>query len=158
MDGKIDLTVTDNNYTNMPVDHKSMDRDREVFRMSNQFKTYSYATKSYYVLVNKVGFQKTLKNYEKFKRVPVAYDPEILLDWKNNVVAVSRQFLNCVAEGNWPMNETSCDKYNRQCEYYEVCDSSGADAKNFKLNNNYREGDKSGKVLTMLAEVPAEGK
>jgi hypothetical protein len=48
-------------------------------------------------------------------------------------------YLQCEAEGYWPTNETSCDKFHRQCEYYEVCLSSGEEAKVFKLNNNFKQ-------------------
>jgi len=35
------------------------------------------------------------------------------------------------------MNETSCEKYNRRCEFYEICDASGLPAKNWKINSEY---------------------
>lgn len=137
LSGKIDLIISDNRYTNLPYDHKSYDRSHEVGRMSNQFKNYCYAMESNYLIVNKIGFQKTLKPHEKFVRVPLSYDHILLAEWKDNIIKVVRHYVTCVAEKSWPMNETSCDKFNRKCEYYDVCDSSGSDAKNFKLNNNY---------------------
>jgi hypothetical protein len=137
MAGKIDLIYSDNKYTNMPVDHKSFDRSYEVGRLGNQFKNYCRATGSYFLLVNKIGFQKTLKPHEKYLRVPVSYDPFILDDWRDNVVKVIFHYLECAARNSWPMNETSCDKFNRRCEYYDVCDSSGQEAKLYKLNSNY---------------------
>lgn len=135
--GKIDLIYSDNRYENVPMDHKSYDRDSEVLRMSNQFKNYAYAIRSKYLFVNRIGFQKSLKPHEKFKRVPLSYDDLALEEWKNNVVKVMFHYLRCAAEDSWPMNETSCDKYHRRCEYYEVCDSSGKEAKLYKLHNNY---------------------
>lgn len=137
MSGKIDLIITDNKYTNLPMDHKSYDRTHEVNRMSNQFKNYCYAMKSMILVVNKIGFQKTIKPHEKFTRNPVSYDQILLNEWKDNVVKRVKLYVNCVAENSWPMNETSCEKFNRKCEYYEVCDSSGLESKNFKLNNQY---------------------
>jgi len=137
MAGKIDLIISDNRYTNMPMDHKSYDRSYEVGRMPNQFKNYCYATKSNFLVVNKIGFQKTLKPHEKFLRPPLSYDHLILEEWKQNVIKVIFHYLNCVAENSWPMNETSCDKWNRRCEYYDICDSSGKEAKMYKLASNY---------------------
>jgi hypothetical protein len=137
MAGKIDLIYNDNRYTNMPLDHKSFDRSYEVGRMGNQFKNYCTATKSDFLVVDKIGFQKTLKPVEKYLRVPLTFDRMILEQWKDNVVKVMYHYLTCVAENYWPLNETSCDKFNRRCEYYEVCDSSGKEAKAFKLANNY---------------------
>jgi hypothetical protein len=138
MAGKIDLLFTDNKYTNCPLDHKSYDRTSEVERMSNQFKNYCYATESNILIVNRIGFQKTLKPHEKFKRIPLSYDPLILTAWKSNVVKVIRDnYLQCVATNEWPLNETSCYKYNRKCEYHAICDSSGEEAKLYKLATDY---------------------
>ena len=137
MAGKIDLITSDNKYKNLPTDHKSFQRSYEVGRMGNQFKNYCMATQSMLLEVDKIGFQKTLKPHEKYLRVPISFDPLILSDWKDNVVKVIYHYLNCEIDNSWPMNETSCDKYNRRCEYYDVCDSSGIESKNFKLNSNF---------------------
>jgi hypothetical protein len=134
---KIDLIFSDEKYTNKPMDHKSVDRDSEVLRMSNQFKNYCVATGSYFLDVNRIGFQKTLKPHEKFKRVPLSYDSLILEAWKENTIKVLFYYLQCAAENNWPLNETSCDKYHRRCEYYDVCDASGRPAKEYKLATDY---------------------
>lgn len=160
MAGKIDLLFSDNKYENCPMDHKSYDRDFEVLRMSNQFKNYCYATKSNYLFVNRIGFQKTLKPEQKFKRPPLSYDPLILEEWKDNVVKGIFHYLRCAAENSWPMNETSCDKYHRRCEYYDICDSSGKQAKLYKLNSNYITVDPwdVSKVLRKSSEVLEDAK
>ena len=138
LSGKIDLVVSDNRYDNEPWDHKSYDRTYPIGRMSNQFKNYCYALKSNFLTVNRIGFQKTLKPHEKFTRPRLTYDPIMLEDWKQNVITVlMNKYLTCVAEDKWPLNETSCEKWNRKCEYYEICDSSGIQAKNWKINSDY---------------------
>jgi len=136
--GKIDLVVSDNRYENEPYDHKTYDRTYDVGRMNNQFKCYCVATGSNYLTVNKIGFQKTLKPHEKFVRTKLTFDPLMLDEWKQNVTTVLlNNYLMCIAEDKWPLNETSCEKYNRRCEFYEICDSSGLPAKNWKINSNY---------------------
>jgi len=136
--GKIDLITSDNKYENEPTDHKSYDRTYDVGRMNNQFKCYAVATNNNYLTVNKIGFQKTLKPHEKFVRTKLTFDPLILEEWKQNVINVlMNNYLTCVANQKWPMNETSCEKYNRRCEFYEICDASGLPAKNYKINANY---------------------
>lgn len=137
LSGKIDMVVSDNKYVNLPYDHKSYDRSYETGRMTNQFMNYCCATNSNYLVVNKIGFQKTLKPHEKFKRVPLSYDHLILEQWKNNVISILKHYVDCVINSNWPMNYTSCDKYNRQCEYYNLCDSSGKEAKSYKILSDY---------------------
>jgi hypothetical protein len=141
LSGKIDLIISDNQYTNLPVDHKSYDRSYPTSRMSNQFKNYVNALKSNYLLVNKIGFQKTLPAHEKFSRIPLSYDKQYLDQWKRNVVAVVNHYVDCVRDDYWPMNETSCDKFNRKCEYHDVCDSSGEEAAEYKMMTMYIDGE-----------------
>ncbi len=92
--GKIDLLVDipqlgrNAGYTNLPIDHKSYSRDFPLFRLSNQFMNYTQATRSNYLLVNRVGLQKTVPVDKKFKREPLSYDPAILNEWKDNTVKV----------------------------------------------------------------------
>lgn len=136
--GKIDLITSDNKYQNEPMDHKTYDRSYEVGRMINQFKCYCVATGSNYLTVNKIGFQKTLKPHEKFLRPKLTYDRTILEEWKENVInVIMNHYLACVADNKWPMNETSCEKFNRRCEFYDICDASGLPAKNWKINSDY---------------------
>lgn len=141
--GKIDLLVNDHNpgrvnYERLPYDHKSFKRDFMVPRLSNQFITYVVATKSSYLIVNRIGLQKTVPIEQRFKRLPMSYDPLYLESWKKNTIQIIiNHYLTCVKEDFWPMNNTSCFKYNRQCEFYDVCDASGDEAKKFKLESNY---------------------
>jgi PD-(D/E)XK nuclease superfamily len=140
--GKIDLVTSDNQYINMPTDHKSYDRSYTLGRMVNQFKCYCYILESNYLVVDKIGFQKTLKPHEKFLRPKLTFDPLYLNEWKQNVInTIVGNYLHCVSENIWPMNETSCDKFNRQCEYYAICDSSGLPAKNWKINSEYVQSE-----------------
>jgi hypothetical protein len=138
LSGKIDLIYSDEKYTNMPMDHKSYDRDFPILEMNNQFRNYCNAISSNYLVVNRIGFQKTLPPEKKYKRLPLTYDHLQIEQWKNNVIKVIlNRYLHCAATGDWTMNETSCDKYHRKCEYYDVCNSSGKEAKMYKLSANY---------------------
>ena len=155
MAGKIDLVVSDNRYTHEPWDHKTRDRIGEELRLSNQFRNYCYALNSNYITINRIGFQKTLKPHEKFTRPRLSYDPPMLEKWKQNVIKRMQLYLICVAENMWPMNETSCDKFHRRCEYYNVCESSGDAARNYKLSTDFIETDEWDvtKVLRRATEV-----
>lgn len=142
MIGKIDLLANyhdqrNQTFLNTPFDHKSYERDNEISRMTNQFCNYSYATGSNYLIVNRIGMQTSIKPEIKHKRIPLSYDNLFLQQWKDNVIKICYDYLNCAASNSWPMRWTSCDKYNRRCEFYPVCDSSGAEAKFWKLNANY---------------------
>lgn len=154
MIGKIDLLFSNNNYENVPMDHKTFARDFPVHRKTNQFLNYSYAVRSNFLFVNRIGFQKTLKAHEKFKRVPLSYDSAFHEQWRQNVIKWCMRYYDCVESNDWPMNDTSCDKYNRLCEYYSVCDTSGNENKIYKLNTNFKQDtpwDVS-KILTQKGE------
>lgn len=142
MTGKIDLLVNDYpNYTNLVIDHKFYSRDYPVYRLKHQFQNYAIASGNNFVLVDKIGMQTSLKPEQKYKRVPLSYDPLILDEWKSDVIHTVNRYLECVAENTWTRNLTSCDKYNRLCEYYEICDSSGVEAKLYKLNANFNTAE-----------------
>jgi len=141
LSGKIDLIINDNRYTNLPIDHKSFERSYPTGRMSNQFKNYVNALNSNYLLVNKIGLQKTVPAHEKFTRVPLSFDHLYLDQWKRNITAVIEHYVDCLINNYWPQNETSCDKFNRKCEYYDVCDSSGESAAEHKLMTLFIDGE-----------------
>jgi len=142
--GKIDLLVDipsigrNSGYSNLPIDHKTYQRDYPLGELSNQFTCYTYAVKSNYIIINRIGLQKTVKPEDKFKRIPLSYDPIKKQQWADNVKdVIIDEYLQCVATGRWKMNFTSCDKFNRKCEYYEVCNSSGIEAKMYKLDSQF---------------------
>src|SRR5262245_9190010 len=136
--GKIDLRIRDKDYPNLPMDHKSFSRSGPVNELSNQFKNYCIVAESNVLHVNRIGLQKTLKPHEKFLRVPVSYDHLVFEAWKKNVIYNIMLYLQCEAEGYWPTNETSCDKFNRRCEYYGICNTSGEENKEYKLRRDFK--------------------
>lgn len=142
--GKIDLLVNfhglgrNASYERLPIDHKTFSRDSQVLRKTNQFINYCNAVDSNYLVVNRIGLAKTTKTEDKFRRIPLSYDPIYIKDWKDNLTSMlMNEYLICVAEGSWPEKPTSCLKFNRLCEYYDICDSSGKDVKISKLESNY---------------------
>src|SRR6266567_1926488 len=146
--GKIDLLTNFNgigrnaSYKNLPFDHKTFSRDSVLLRKSNQFINYCNAVESNYLIVNRIGLQKTLKAEDKFKRIPLSYDPIYIADWKKNLTTmILNEYLTAVATDKWVEKPTSCNKFNRLCEYYNICDSSGQDAKDNKLENEYIDGE-----------------
>jgi len=148
LSGKIDLLANFHgiggaaSYDGVPFDHKTFSRESPVLRKSNQFINYCNAVESDYLIVNRVGLQKSLKAEDKFKRIPLSYDSTYISDWRDNLTKlILNEYLTCVAEGYWPEKPTSCNKFNRLCEYYNICDSSGQDTKDRKLEDNYIDAE-----------------
>jgi len=138
MIGKIDLRFTDRQYENCPIDHKTYSRDFPVLRKTNQFLNYATSLNSDFLFVNRIGFQTSLKPNEKYKRIPLSFDEQFRNQWKDNVIKWAMRFYDCIIDNDWPMNDTSCTKYNRICEYYDVCDTSGDDTRDYKLQAGYK--------------------
>jgi hypothetical protein len=111
-------------------DTKSEARASTPSSMSNQFEGYAWAFGVNTVLVNKVGFQKTLKPEEKFRRIRLDYSGHkkaLLEEWKRDAInkileAVERQRKDPKGEGYWPRDRTSCDKYSG-CIYRGICEN-----------------------------------
>jgi hypothetical protein len=163
--GKIDLLCNfrgigrNSSYERQPIDHKTFSRDGVVLRKSNQFINYCVAVDSNYLVVNRIGLQNpNVKNpkpiEERFVRLPLSYDPIYKQDWKDNLTKMLlNEYLGCIAEDSWPEKPTSCNKFNRLCEYYNICDSSGQDAKDNKLENEYIEQEVWDVTKNLTSEV-----
>lgn len=151
MIGKIDLLWSNHKYTDLPMDHKTYERDFELSRISNQFTCYATATDSNYLVVNRVGFQTSIKPEIKHKRVPLSYDPTFKEQWKRNVIKWAYRYYDSCTDNDWPMNSTSCFKYNRMCVYKDICETSGEENKIYKLNTNFKTSEPwdVSKALTM---------
>lgn len=138
MMGKIDLIVNDHRYTNLPIDHKSYERDFPLSRLKDQFICYAYVTQSNYLYVNRVGFQTSIKPEIKHKRVPLSYDHIFFEQWKKDTIRWFFMYYDCAVENYWPLNDTSCEKFNRQCEYIGICETTGEENKAHKLNVDFK--------------------
>lgn len=144
--GKIDLLVNYQNYSNLVIDHKGYSSSRAISRFRNQFCCYSMAAGSMFLWANMIGDHlihtaKPKPVDEKFKRLPLSFDPLFLEQWKQNTIKWALRYYDCVQANDWPMNLTSCDKYNRNCEYLPVCDTSGEENKLYKLNTDFATGE-----------------
>lgn len=130
--GKIDLLVNkpsiagSASYTNLPYDHKTYARTFPIDRFNNQFINYCVPTGSNYLMYNGIGLQSTLPPEEKFRRIPLSYDPEYIQQWKDNVTKVIlNDYLTCIKEGFWPKRFNACRRFGRLCEFSILCDTSG---------------------------------
>lgn len=118
--------VVDTNQGIYPVDHKTMSQQRLTNSMNNQFMGQCMIMKTRQVIINKIGFQKTLPANEKFVRVPVPYTAERLLEWQSETLPYYAKLLLMYAEtGHWPPNFTNCEGKYGNCAFYEdVCSAN----------------------------------
>ena len=129
--------VFDTNQAILPMDHKTMKQNRKTNSMNNQFMGQCLIMKSRNVIINKIGFQKTLAPAEKFIRSPISYTAERLLEWQSETLPFYAKLLLMYAEtGHFPPNFTSCEGKYGDCNFYEhVCsDNPSMREENLKLH------------------------
>ena len=114
--------IVDTNQGIYPVDHKSMKQNRSTLNLNNQFSGQALLMGTRGVVMNKVGFQKTLEPKEKFVRPMVNYTAARLLEWQSVTVPYWAKMLLMFAEsGHWPENYTHCESKYGNCAFINVC-------------------------------------
>lgn len=142
-EGKVDLVASLPNQGTSVWDHKSESRRSSPFELDNQFTGSAWAFSCDTVVVNKVGFQSSVKEEEKFRRVFLDYSAtHIIEEWRKDAVqtileAVERHKREAIGKPSWPRNRTSCNKY-RGCTFKQVCKAK-PEVRNVKLMTWYRK-------------------
>lgn len=131
---KIDL-VAEKGRIVIPFDHKTGSRRQEPSSLSNQFIGYCYGLSTSNILVNKIGFQKSLKPAERFQRFVLPVDSTRIQEWINNSIYWTLQWNKFLEEDYFPMNLTSCDKYSG-CIFKRVCESD-PDTRAWKIERDF---------------------
>lgn len=135
--GIVDLVTT-----KAIVDHKSSSRRGNPTGLSNQFMGYAWAFNLNNVVINKIGFQKTLSAQEKFERHTKSYPQDLIDEWKANAIRVAKDlFLDLQNQEQMvaKKNFTSCDKYSG-CLYEKICGTQN-EAREFIIGKDYMIGE-----------------
>jgi hypothetical protein len=138
--GKIDLIISTSNLSLLPIDHKSSSRRGRPEYLSNQFQGYCWLLGVNNILINRIGFQKTLKDNEKFERPILSYPPDVLEEWKENSIYWILKYIQDSESNFFPPNYTSCDKYSG-CAFESVCRTS-KELREYKLIQLFQERPK----------------
>jgi hypothetical protein len=94
--------------------------------MSNQFKIYCIVTGTNVLWVQRVGFQETLKAEDKFKIETIAFDPDVLEEWRTTTLVHWVKELIMAHENNFfPMNPTNCIHGHFACQFSDKMDHKG---------------------------------
>lgn len=100
----------------------------------------SFATGIKTVLINKVGFQKTLSRADRFRRYPLFYTEYNWKRWQANTIWWGQQYDFYIQTGTWPENRTSCDKY-AGCIFQPVCAASSDAAREYIIESQFVVGE-----------------
>ena len=133
-EGKIDLILNINGQIT-PVDHKSAKSRRDPNYLANQFKGYCFLLGVNNIIVNEIGFQKTVKPVEKFRRHTLSYSESSLKEWQENSIWWIINAVGLIEKEQYPKNYTSCDKYSG-CIFKPVC-VSDPEVRDYKIQQLY---------------------
>lgn len=132
---KIDL-VAEQGRIIAPFDHKTSKRRSEPSSLSNQFIGYCYGLGLNHIVVNKIGFQKTLSPQQRFNRFILTIDEDRIEEWKRNTISWCARILQSEESESWDMNLTSCDKYSG-CIYSSLCETD-PESRLYKIERDFK--------------------
>lgn len=142
-----DLVVLVDGRELCPVDHKT--KDYIDSRLQNQFKPhlqtcgYIWAVRHLVeprlrrsgltinsCIINAAARNEPgpkAKNIQRFKRIPIHYNPEELESWAARIMLAAERLRFCIETNQWQWNDESCHKFSG-CEYRPI-DSAPRDSR-----------------------------
>lgn len=139
--GKIDRYTDTPHFGKVPRDYKSGGQRKQPKTLSNQFVGYCYATDSDIIIVDKVGFQKTLKPEDRFQEFPLYYNAMKKEEWRQDTIWWAKLYAFYIETNTWPRNRTSCDKWSG-CQFEKICDAGDLEMRQHIIKTEFRIGDK----------------
>jgi hypothetical protein len=106
-----------------PWDHKTGRRRQAPRALSNQFRGTCFVLDKTKIMINKIGFQKSLSPPERFQRFLLEIPQTVLDEWVTDTIYWGKLLHSYIEEDYWPRNMTSCDKYSG-CVYASICDKA----------------------------------
>lgn len=123
-----------------PWDHKTGSRRQTPSSLANQFIGTCFVMGTNFMMINKIGFQKSLSTSERFQRFLLNISNTRIEEWVNNTIIWGKRLYESIHSDLWEMNLTSCDKYSG-CVYRSVCEAP-PENRVFQIERDFREGNK----------------
>jgi len=121
---KFDLIVDTNQIGVVSMDHKTFKQKRDKTSLSNQFLGQCLLLKSRNVIVNKIGFQSSLKIHERLTREVMSFSADRLIEWQSEILPYyAYKFIQYQESGYWPPDYTHCQNMFGNCAYMQVCEA-----------------------------------
>lgn len=117
--------IYDTNQGIYSCDYKTQKQKREKIILNNQFIGQCMLMKTRNMIIDNIGFQKSLEPKDKFKRELMSYSADLLLEWQSEILPhTAYKLLEWQESGYWPPNYTHCENKYGNCTFIRVC---GAD-------------------------------
>lgn len=137
---KYDL-ISDTTQAIMPIDHKTMKQRRDNISLNNQFMGQCILADTQNMVINKVGFQTTLKPHEKFVRATMSYSHKRLLEWQGTILPYwIYKYLDYLDNDYWAPNFDHCENKYGNCTFIGVCEADPEERER-ELKLNFYVGD-----------------
>ena len=138
--GKPDLVFKFQGTNHIGIcDHKKSSRNFDYSPLRNQFNLYAVALETDTVIVNKVGFQKSLALKDRMLRQTFVYHQELLDEWKQDTIMWVKKLVIANETGVFERNRSSCEKF-QGCHLQQYCNTRPA-AREFLIGNDYIIGE-----------------
>lgn len=136
---KLDWLV-DTNQGIFAVDHKTSKQRRPKIKLNNQFMGQCLVTDSRSMIINEIGFQKTLKPNEKFLRPIMSYSADALAEWQGTILPYwAYKMVEYQETEFWPPNLTHCENKYGNCPFIHACEADPQMREN-ELRINFIKG------------------
>lgn len=135
--GKIDLYTNTKTLQGVPADHKFYSRWHEPLRSDVQFLIYSIVTKSNYLIVNRIGTQKTVEDKDKFRRIILPYEEAYRENEKKNLIVHAKALIEALELESFPKNRKMCGNFGG-CWYKDLCNTYDETTFNFVAQTRFK--------------------
>ncbi len=116
--------IVDTNQGIFPCDHKTSKQRRQKIKLNNQFMGQCLVKGTRSMIINEIGFQKTLKPAEKFLRPVMSYTSDALAEWQGTTLPYwAYKLVDYQETGYWPPNLTHCENKYGNCPFIHACEA-----------------------------------
>lgn len=124
----------------VPWDHKTGKRRAVPSSLGNQWIGTCFVLQTNRIMLNKIGFQKSLKPQERFQRFLMEVQDSRIEEWMIDTIYWAKLLHWYIENDYWPMNRTSCDKYSG-C-IYKTLHEKAPDQRLYVIERDFHIGDK----------------